>query len=41
MRVEPARLGGIPLAFAGISCGRWDEDFSNEQVQVGQPGDMG
>ena len=41
MRGEPARLGGIPLDFASISRGRWDENFSNEQVQVGQPGDVG
>ena len=40
MRSEPARLGGILLDFAGISP-KWDEDFSYEHEQVGQPGKVG
>ena len=40
MRSEPARLGGTSLDFAGIPP-RWDENFSNEHVHVGQPGKVG
>ena len=40
MRIEPARLGGISLDFAGIPPRR-DENLSYEQVQVGQPGKVG
>ena len=40
MRIEPARLGGISLDFAGIPPGR-DENFPNEHAQVGQPGKVG
>ena len=34
MRIEPARLGGISLDFAGIPP-RWDENFPYEHGQVG------
>ena len=40
MRSEPARLGGISLAFAGIPP-RWDENLLYENVQAGQPGKVG
>ena len=36
MRSEPAHLGGISLAFAGIPP-RWDEDCRYEDAQVGHP----
>ena len=40
MRIEPARLGGISIDFAGIPP-RWEENFSYEHAQVGQPGKVG
>ena len=40
MRSEPACLGGISLDFAGIPP-RWDENLSDEHVQVDQPGKVG
>ena len=40
MRSELARLGGISLDFAGIPPS-WDENWSYEHVQVGQPGKVG
>ena len=40
MRIEPARLGGISLDFAGIPPRR-DENFPNEHGQVGQPSKVG
>ena len=40
MKSEPARLGGIALYFAEIPP-RWDEHFSYEHAQVGQPGKVG
>ena len=40
MRSEPARLGGISPAFAGISSRR-DENLPYEHAQVGQPGNVG
>ena len=40
MRSEPARLGAISLDFARIPPS-WDENFSYEHMQVGQPGKVG
>ena len=40
MRSEPAHLGVIWIYFAG-SLHRWDENFSYEHAQVGQPGKVG
>ena len=36
MGSEPAHLGGISLDFARISS-TWDENFTYEHEQVGQP----
>ena len=40
MRSERARLGGIPLDFAGIPPRR-GESFPYEHAQVGQAGKVG
>ena len=40
MRREPAHLGEISLDLAEIPPRR-DENFPNEQTQVGQPGKVG
>ena len=40
MRSEPAYLGGISLDFVGIPPRR-DQNFPNEQAQVGQPANVG
>ena len=40
MTIEPARLGGTSLDFAGIPPRR-DENLPYEHAQVGQPGKAG
>ena len=40
MKIDPARLGGISLDFAGIPP-RGDENFPYEHAQVGQSGNVG